>query len=147
MSDDIGDLKNLEREAADEVKLDPDKGVAEVREHAGGHDRDRGIGPWVPGLVLIGLGAYFLLRNFTDFELDNWWALFILIPAFGSLGKFMSEYRRTGRIDGNARGALIGGLIFLFVAAIFLFGLNWGTVWPVFLIIAGLGALLSGLFG
>ena len=143
MSDDIGDLKKLERETVDEVKIDP--GKAEEREE--GHSRGHGNGTWVPGLILIGMGAFFLLRNFTDFELNNWWALFILIPAFGSLGKFMSDYRRTGRIGGEARGALIGGLILLFVAAIFLFGLNWGTVWPVFLIIAGLGALLSGLFG
>ena len=135
MSDDISDLKKLEHETAEEVKIDEsEKG-------------DHGGRAWVPGLILIGIGAYFLLRNFTDFELHNWWALFILIPAFGSLGKFMSDYRRTGRIGGEARGALIGGLIMLFVAAIFLFGLNWGTVWPVFLIIAGLGALLSGLFG
>lgn len=143
MSEDIGDLKKLEREAVDEVKIDPGKAEESDVEHSRGH----GNGAWVPGLVLIGMGAFFLLRNFTDFELNNWWALFILIPAFGSLGKFMSDYRRTGRIGGEARGALIGGLILLFVAAIFLFGLNWSTVWPVFLIIAGLGALLSGLFG
>ena len=135
MSNDISDLKKLEQEAAEEVKID----AAEKDDH--------GHGAWVPGLILIGIGAYFLLTNFTDFELHNWWALFILIPAFGSLGKFMSDYRRAGRITGDARGALIGGLIMLFVAAIFLFGLDWGAVWPVFLIIAGLGALLSGLFG
>jgi len=135
MSNDLNDLKKLERETADEVKLD----ATEKEEHGGG--------AWVPGLILIGIGAYFLLRNFTNFELNNWWALFILIPAFGSLSKFMGDYRREGRINGDARGALIGGMIMLFVAAVFLFGLNWGAVWPVFLIIAGLGALLSGLFG
>lgn len=135
MSDDISDLKKLEQETAEEVKSD-----AAARD-------DHGGGAWVPGLILIGIGAFFLLRNFTDFDLENWWALFILIPAFGSLGKFMSSYRRSGRIGDDARGALIGGLIMLFVAAIFLFGLDWGAVWPVFLIIAGLGALLSGLFG
>ncbi len=134
MSNEIRDLKKLEHEAGDEVKID----AAEKDDHGGA---------WVPGLILIGIGVYFLLTNFTDFELHNWWALFILIPAFGSLGKFMSDYRRAGRIGGDARGALISGLILLFVAAIFLFGLNWGTVWPVFIIIAGLGALLSGLFG
>lgn len=133
MSNDINDLKQLERDTAGEVKMDQT-----VKD-------DHGHGAWVPGLILIGIGTYFLLTNFTDFELTNWWALFILIPAFGSLGKFMSDYRRSGRITGESRGALIGGLIFLFVAAVFLFGLDWGTVWPVFLIIAGLGALLSGL--
>jgi len=36
-------------------------------------------------------------------------------------------------------------MILFFVAAVFLFGWSWGAVWPFFLIIAGLGALLSGL--
>lgn len=35
-------------------------------------------------------------------------------------------------------------LAIFFVAATFLFGWPWGTVWPVLLIIGGLGALLSG---
>ena len=96
-------------------------------------------------MILIGIGAFFLLNNFTDFQLNNWWALFILIPAFGSLGNFMRAYRKDGRLSGEARGSLIGSMILFFVTSIFLFELDWGTVWPVFLIIGGVGALLSGL--
>jgi hypothetical protein len=101
---------------------------------------------WVPGLVMIGIGILFLLNNFTDFRLNNWWALFILIPAFGSLGNFWRAYRSHGRMNGEAAGSLVGSMAIFLVAAIFLFGWNWGSVWPFFLIIAGLGALLSGLF-
>ena len=126
MSDEIKDLKDAEQ--------------AEVESHDGPSMA------WVPGLVLIGIGVIFLLNNFTDFELHNWWALFILIPAFGSLGNFWRVYRNQGHIGHDARGSLIGALILFFVAAVFLFGWSWGAVWPFFLIIAGLGALLSGLF-
>ena len=131
---------------SDEIKQlkDAEQGEAEFAA-----DEKRGGGAnmaWVPGLVLMAIGAIFLLNNFTDFQLDNWWALFILIPAFGSLGNFWPVYRTPGRLLRAARGSLIGALILFFVAAIFLFGWNWGTVWPFFLIIAGLGALLSGLF-
>lgn len=138
MSENIKNLKDLEREL-DSVDAKDDGELEDCSRH--------GSGAWVPGLILIGIGAYFMLQNFTDFELNNWWALFILIPAFGSLGNFFRAYRKDGRISGEARGSLIGAMIFFFVAAIFLFGWSWGAVWPVFLIIAGVGALLSGLFG
>lgn len=146
MDDDIKNLKEMEKEL-DSIDTEMDEKL-EPRRSTAMASRDReGSHAWVPGLILVGLGAFFLLRNFTDFRLDNWWALFILIPAFGSLGNFRRAYQRSGRINGEARGSLIGGLILLFVAAIFLFGWNWGAVWPVFLIIAGVGALLSGLLG
>lgn len=138
MGDNIKELKDLERELSG-TDEQIDKSIEPIEE-----ERDSSKA-WVPGLVLIGIGAYFLLNNFTDFQLNNWWALFILIPAFGSLGNFMKAYRQEGRVNGEARGSLIGGLMMLFVASIFLFGWNWATVWPVFLIIGGLGALLAGL--
>lgn len=137
MSDDIKQLKDLEREMAD-IDSKSDEPI------------DENCGPgksWIPGLVLIAVGLVFLLNNFTSFHLDNWWALFILIPAFGSLGNFMRAYRKDERMSDEARGSLIGSAFLFFIAAIFLFGWSWGTVWPVFLIIAGLAALLSGLFG
>lgn len=135
MSDNIKQLKDLEREmmAVDE-KID-----APIDENCGPSMA------WVPGLVLIGIGAFFLLNNFTDFRLNNWWALFILIPAFGSLGNFFRAYRAGGGFSNEARGSLIGSLILFFIASIFLFGLDWGLVWPIFLIIGGFGALLSAL--
>lgn len=136
MDDSIKGLKEKEYEEAYGGK--PERKVA---------GDDGPCGAWVPGLILIGIGAFFLLRNFTDVRLDNWWALFILIPAFGSLGNFARTYRHEGRLNGEARGSLIGGLILTFVAATFLFGWDWGVVWPVFFIIGGIGALLSGLLG
>ncbi len=110
-----------------------------------GH-RDKG-GSWIFGLLLIALGAIFLLNNFTGFELNNWWALFILLPAMGALGNFWRSYRNAGHMNGEAAGSLIGALLMGTVAGMFLFGLNWGVMWPVFIIIIGLGALLSGVFG
>jgi hypothetical protein len=37
------------------------------------------------------------------------------------------------------------GILFTAVAAIFLLELPWGRVWPVFIILAGLGMLLPNL--
>lgn len=132
MAEDIKELKDLEREATrNEAKPDG--------EECGGS-----FG-WVPGLVLVGIGALLLLNNFTGFRLQNWWALFILIPAFGSLGNFVRSYNSGGRLSHEARGSLIGSMILFFIAAVFLFGWSWAVVWPFFLIIGGVGALLSAL--
>jgi hypothetical protein len=86
----------------------------------------------------------FLLQNTGAFHLENWWAVFILIPALAAFGNAWNRYRETGgRLDSAARGSIIGGLIFTTVAAIFLFGLDWGRLWPLFLIIGGLALLLN----
>ncbi len=98
---------------------------------------------WVGGAVLILLGAVFLLQNFDLIRLHNWWALFILIPALANFATAYNLYRRDGRLTGAVYGALTGGLILLLVASVFLLGFDWGMVWPVFLILIGLGILVS----
>jgi hypothetical protein len=101
--------------------------------------------PWVGGVILILLGVIFLLQNFTQFQLNNWWALFILIPAFGSFATAWNIYRQTGRLNRPVRGALISGGVFLLITAAFLFNLNWGLVFPVLLIAWGVSLLLNSL--
>jgi UDP-N-acetylmuramyl pentapeptide phosphotransferase/UDP-N-acetylglucosamine-1-phosphate transferase len=77
-------------------------------------------------------------------SLNNWWALFILIPAIGSLWTAWTIYQKNDRkFTAASTGPLIGGIALLMVTAIFLFNLDWGRVWPVFLIIAGAAVLLG----
>ena len=132
MSDDIKQLKEAEQAQAEATAT-------------GRRNKDDKMS-WGFGLVLIAVGSLFLLSNFTGFRLNNWWALFILIPAFGSLGNAWHVYRSRGRMTGEAAGSLVGSLAIFFTAAVFLFGWNWGAVWPFYLVIAGLGALVSGMF-
>lgn len=123
MSEHIQDLKNDEQ----------GKGEGEARSR----------GSWIPGLVLVGLGIIFLLNNFLDIQLiNNWWALFILIPAIVNLNNAWTRYRQAGRWTESAIGSLTGGTLILAVALIFLFELSWGMFWPVLLIILGIGILL-----
>ncbi|MBE0699600.1 MAG: hypothetical protein IH586_21965 [Anaerolineaceae bacterium] len=100
---------------------------------------------WIGGAILILIGFIFLLRNVTGFSLNNWWALFILIPAIGSFGRAISAYQTNGRLSAPARRALISGLVLTFIAAVFLFNLDFGSLWPVFLILGGIGLLLNAL--
>jgi len=103
--------------------------------------RYRLYGSWLPGLVLIVLGAIFLAENYFGTTLRNWWALFILIPAVGALASGYAMWRDGDR-DG-AVGPIVGGLAFVGLTAVFLFDLPLGQLWPVFLIIAGVGLLVS----
>ena len=105
----------------------------------------RSGGPrWMTGLILILLGFIFLAGNLTGFQLDNWWALFILIPAVQSLSR--AFYRiRDGGLGGKATRDLFWGGFFVLLSAAFLVGINFSVAWPAFLILAGLGMLFRAL--
>ncbi len=101
-------------------------------------------GAWVVGGVLIAVGVVVLLRNLGVIQAGfDWWALFILIPALAAFGSAWNAAREDGRFSRRARGSTMGGLFVLAVALIFLFNLDWGEVWPVFIILAGLAALVT----
>ena len=116
-----------------------EKQESEARTHRPG----KSSRSWLPGLILIVLGVIFLADNYFPFRFfDNWWALFILIPAYTNLSRARRRYRATGRWSAGARGSLISGLILTLVAFIFLFELSWSLFWPLILIIVGIGLLL-----
>jgi len=101
--------------------------------------------PFMAGIVLIVIGGIFMLRNFDFIDIGhNWWALFMLIPIGYSLS---SAWRRrqahNGAFPAEARGALLGAAVLTLVMCIFLFDLNWGAMWPVFLILGGLSVILG----
>jgi hypothetical protein len=116
----------------------------QMRRTARREGRYQSGGAWVGGAILIALGVIFLLQNFGGLYLQNWWALFILIPAVGAFGNAWRAYQSAdGHLNVQARGSLIGGLVLSMITAIFLFNLNWGLLGPVILILAGIGVLLN----
>lgn len=104
-----------------------------------------GVYTWTSAMVLILLGVIFLLHNAGVLALaGNWWAVFILIPAVTTLATAWMQYQAGGRrLTPAVGGALVASAVLATVAVIFLLNLAWGTVWPVFLVIAGLAALLQ----
>jgi hypothetical protein len=110
-------------------------------------DVGRRYGAWLGGLGLILLGLVFLLQNFGYFAIGNWWALFILFPAAGAYLNAFTAYHDAGHFTPVVRASLIGGLLLTLVASIFLFNLNWGMLWPMFIILAGISALLTAWLG
>lgn len=103
--------------------------------------------PWAAGLILIVVGGLMLLRNLNVNipYLENWWALFILIPAAGMFGNAWSAFRYAGMADSRARSSLIGGIFMTVLAGALLFGINWSFFWPVMLILGGLAVLANNL--
>lgn len=144
MTDDIKNLKSDERVTT--IVLEPEKNEVPAPSRSVEAKDDDHTGAWIGGLVLIVIGVIFLVGNLTDFRLNNWWALFILIPAVSTLGNAVRIYRRDEKLGSEGRGSLIGGLILLFITSAFLFSWDWGNIWPFFLIIGGAGLLLNAFF-
>lgn len=98
---------------------------------------------WVAGLVLIGLGLVFLFQNITGAQLGNWWALFILMPAVWAFWNAWEMVQHDGKLTPRAARMAQGGLFPLVIGLIFLFNLDFGRLWPLLLVVAGIGAILN----
>lgn len=104
----------------------------------------RGRGGLWAGVVLIFMGAVFMLQQLGIVGQGfNWWAIFVLIPAFGALSAAWALYRRSERFDAGVRSSLGSGLITLTVALMLLFDFDWGVWWPLMLIVPALAMLLT----
>jgi len=96
-------------------------------------------------LILILLGILFLAQQVGEFHFENWWALFILIPTFSAFTTAMNIWQRNGYFSFAVWSTFYGGLFPLLVAIMFLFNLDWGVYWPLFVILPGFGMIISGL--
>jgi hypothetical protein len=105
--------------------------------------RQQNSSSWIPGLILVLIGFIFLAANLWDFELENWWALFILIPAFGNFNSAYEKYQRTGRLTRGARSSMGWGIFFVILSATFLFNISWNLMWPILLILLGIGFIIN----
>jgi hypothetical protein len=95
------------------------------------------------GVPMIIIGIVFLLRNVGGIEFNNWWALLMLLPAVFFFGRAYRFYQSKGSLTAPARTSIMVGLLIAATASVFLFNLNWAVVWPVFVILVGLGFLFN----
>jgi hypothetical protein len=80
------------------------------------------------------------------FPINNWWALFILIPAIGELEKALRLYREAGnQITSQVNGSALFGVVLSLVALGFLFNIGWTYFGPSLIILAGLGILFNSM--
>ncbi len=118
-------------------------------EHEDWHDRRHrhdGRWSWIVGVILILLGAAFLLQQAGfDIFVGNWWTIFIYLLAVGSFYNMWRAYRASGSFGGQATASLTWGLVLAAVATIFLLDLAWSVWWPSILIVCGAGILIGEL--
>lgn len=93
------------------------------------------------GLIIFAQQAGWLGPRF------NWWALFILIPAFGSLTGAFYAFQASGRFNAAVRSSLGSALILFTLTFMFLLGLDWSVYWPLMIIAPALSVLLNGFGG
>ena len=103
---------------------------------------------WI-GLIFILGGAAALLNQsgLISFEF-NWWALFILFPAFGALNGAYNRYRVTNNLFDMS--VMMPALIGLFMIGLMFnllsgngWNFNWSLLWPIMLIVIGLGMIFG----
>jgi hypothetical protein len=135
-------VKKLTREIKSEGEMNNDQPTSPETGSRRSDRSSRSI--WLP-IILIAVGVLFLLQRVGNFSFDNWWALFILIPALSAFGSAAEIWRRSGRFTFAVWSAFYGGLFPLLVALMFLFNLDWSDYWPLFIILGGFGVLVSGL--
>lgn len=136
------EFKNRATEDTEYTKQDEQSSRAQRRAE---RRAARGEGGWIVGIVLIAIGAIFMLQ-YAGFipDFTNWWALFLLIPGVGTLSAALTAYRHNGGQWTTAVTVpLIAGLFFVFLTASFLFEFGLGLFWPLLLIGGGLLLLLK----
>jgi len=103
-----------------------------------------GISRW-SGFSLVLLGGGLLAVNLLTVQLENWWALFILMPALALFG-FGSLMPRNanGRFSLISRFLFASGLIVFVVAMMFLLNMDWGIYWPLMITSPGVGLIIVG---
>ncbi|MCB8984350.1 MAG: hypothetical protein H6659_11030 [Ardenticatenaceae bacterium] len=106
-----------------------------IRVKPAGSYRWRGFSLFLAGILLLCLQA-------MKYRVENWWAIFIVLPgvALIGLGRMWGK-RGNGRYPLSARLAYGAAGITLVVASMFLLNLNWAVWWPLMIIAPG-GALL-----
>ncbi len=107
-----------------------------------------GFGGLAAGALLILLGIVFLMQNLGDFAIpiNNWWALFILIPAIVALNNAWQAFQENGRWTGRALGSGLVGMMLIMVTVTFIVNLDWAIWGPVWIIVAGVGILFTTFF-
>lgn len=116
--------------------------------NSGKYNREPLSNLWI-GLAFIAGGTIVLLNQMGVWSFEfNWWALFILFPAFGALTGAYRCYRSTN--DLFEMGVMIpalAGLFMLLLSVSMLLGdainLNLKVYWPIILIVLGLGLIIG----
>jgi hypothetical protein len=106
-------------------------------------DRRLGIGPLVPGLLLTGAGALFLLNNLGILRMQDFWRYWRAILVAAGTSRLVDSIHHRRRIEGVFL-TVLGRL--LLACNLHFFDVRFRDLWPLGLIAPGLW-LLAGRLG
>ncbi|MEJ2288066.1 MAG: hypothetical protein P8Y02_05355 [Deinococcales bacterium] len=89
------------------------------------------------GVLLVAVGALLLLRDSFGVTFQDWWVVFLLVPAAAFLYRAYNGYRASGSFDREVVRHATPGVVLVIVSVVFLFGLSWNLMGPLLLIFLG----------
>ena len=95
------------------------------------------------GATLIAIGVVIFLERYGVVDLSQYWRFWPLLLVF--FGLFQLVAPRCTADRGSGVWLLLIG-VWLQISLLGLFGLTWGSSWPLLLIFIGVAVFLSGLF-
>jgi hypothetical protein len=97
----------------------------------------------IGGMVLVGMGGYFMLKALGLSLNFEWWALLMVIIGAGMLLKAGRNYLRLGFLPKELRDQAGFGTVVSVIGLIFLLNVSWSLILPLFLIVPGVLILLA----
>jgi hypothetical protein len=101
---------------------------------------------WIVGFSFLLMGVIFLVQNLTGWQMDDWWYLFLIVPAFAS---FITAWQRSKESEQIQSWRILRplalGLFLLAMMFVLIFNLGWFMIPAGLLLIAGI-LLIVGVF-
>lgn len=115
---------------------------AEEQATQGTEITDEKIYGFLGGSVVILMGlAFFAAINF-GFSVGQVWPIVFFVPIGAMTFKTVRSIRNGEGVD---MSSVVGVLSMVLIASVWFFNLNWGNIWPIFMIFGGLYALSNSL--
>ncbi len=103
---------------------------------------DEKVYGFLGGSVVILMGLAFLAAINFGFSMGQVWPIVFFVPIGAMTFKTVRSIRNGEGVD---MSSVIGVLSMVLIASVWFFNLNWGNIWPIFMIFGGLYALSNTL--
>lgn len=101
----------------------------------------RSSSAWIGGVATILIGIGFMWRNqgpAPQIDPSKWWAWLMFLPAIMMLSVAWRHWKGSRRIG----GALLAGLMTMWLATVFLLGIPFASSWPLMFVFMGVYLIL-----